>query len=206
MQQLPRGYYAVASDFENASKDTFTYKGVTYAVTEGVNLFATVHDADKAAKEIPEMVLDGVNYTEFSAPVILFSVGKHKIDRYRFGGSRYLLGENAGVSPNVWSEDRFASPAFNEARTEDKDSVLWGSYYGGVFVAEKATCEIVVVDGFTLADARFLTRLSQILQGLIFISTPPSFFPRSAGINLRGFFPVTVKTEFSSPPTVPGEI
>ena len=36
MQQLPRGYYAVASDFENASKDTFTYKGVTYAVTEGV--------------------------------------------------------------------------------------------------------------------------------------------------------------------------
>ncbi len=155
MQQLPRGYYAVASDFENAPKDTFTYKGVTYAVTEGVNLFATVHDADKAAKEIPDMVLDGVNYTEFCAPVILLSAGRHKIDRYRFGGSRYLLGANAGVNPNVWGEDRFVSPAFNEARAEEKESVLWGSYYGGVLVAEKAACEIVVVDGFTLEDARF---------------------------------------------------
>ena len=32
MLQLPRGYYAVAADFENAPKDQFTYKGVTYAV------------------------------------------------------------------------------------------------------------------------------------------------------------------------------
>ena len=63
MQRLPRGYYAVASDFENASKDTFTYKGVTYAVTEGVNLFGRVRDADKVATDIPETVLDGVEYT-----------------------------------------------------------------------------------------------------------------------------------------------
>ena len=39
MQQLPKGYYAVQSDFANAPKTEFTFRGVTYAVTEGVNLF-----------------------------------------------------------------------------------------------------------------------------------------------------------------------
>ncbi len=154
MQQLPRGYYAVASDFENASKDTFTYKGVTYAVTEGVNLFARVHDADKAAIEIPETVLDGMEYTSFSAPVILFSAGKHKIDGYTVGGDRYLLGEGACVDPNVWQEDRFACPAFNEARAEEGESVLFGSYYGGNLYITKPVCHTVVIDGFTMDNAR----------------------------------------------------
>ena len=154
MQQLPRGYYAVASDFENASKDTFTYKGVTYAVTEGVNLFARVHDADKAATEIPETVLDGMGYTSFSAPVILFSAGKHKIDGYTVAGDRYLLGQGADVDPNVWQEDRFVCPTFNEARAEEKESVLFGSYYGGVFYITKPSSKRVVIDGFTMEDAR----------------------------------------------------
>ena len=44
---LPRGYYAVQNDFENASKETFVYKGVTYAVKEGENLFPTVIEAQR---------------------------------------------------------------------------------------------------------------------------------------------------------------
>ena len=75
MQQLPKGYYAVAADYENAAKDSFTYRGVTYAVTEGVNLFGSVIDANAAATEVPETVLEGLEYDSFSAPVLLFSVG-----------------------------------------------------------------------------------------------------------------------------------
>ena len=40
MIKLPKGYYAVQSDFENASKNVFVFKGVEYEVTEGENLFA----------------------------------------------------------------------------------------------------------------------------------------------------------------------
>ena len=70
MLQLPKGYYAVAADFENAPKDSFTYRGVSYAVTEGVNLFATPHDALAAATDIPDTVLEGLDYESFDTPVI----------------------------------------------------------------------------------------------------------------------------------------
>ena len=49
MQKLPKGYYAIQADFENAAKDCFTYKGVCYEVEEGVNLFATAPEADAEA-------------------------------------------------------------------------------------------------------------------------------------------------------------
>ena len=155
MLALPRGYYAVQSDFDNAPHDAFTYKGVTYAAEAGKNLFATIKEAFAAATETPDTVLDGLNYESFEAPVVLFSKGRHKVNGSSPSRSVYMLGQGAGVDPNVWSEDRFASPAMNEARAEENETVLWGTYYGGNITVGNPNCAIVVFDGFTMDDARF---------------------------------------------------
>ena len=155
MQKLPRGYYAVQSDFETASKDTFEYRGVTYAVEEGVNLFATAKDADLQATETPDTVLEGLPYDAFEGPVLLFSVGRHKVDGFSGSGSRYLLGQRAGINPNLPSPDPMEPPLFNPARNIEGESVLWGGFYTGMMVFRKAESEVVVLDGFTDEDARF---------------------------------------------------
>ncbi len=154
MAKLPKGYYAVQADFETAPRDTFVFKGVTYEVEEGVNLFATPHEADAAAKEIPETVLDGVSYSAFEAPVLLFSVGRHKIDKCPVSGSRYWLGQAASVNPNVWGEDPTVCPAYNEARVPEEESVLFGTHYHGYVLIDRPDAEQIVFDGFTLAEAR----------------------------------------------------
>ena len=54
MIQLPKGYYAVQplpADATELVADSFTYKGVEYAVTVGTNLFATIAEALAAATE-----------------------------------------------------------------------------------------------------------------------------------------------------------
>ncbi len=154
MQRLPKGYYAVQSDFETAPKDTFVFAGVTYAVEDGVNLFGNIKDANKAATESPEEVLPGLCYESFDAPVLLFSQGRHKVDGFNAAGSRYLLGQRAGVTPNLPAPAPDEPPAFNPARDEEGESVLWGSYYGGNLYFTNPACEVVTVDGFTMADAR----------------------------------------------------
>ncbi len=156
MQKLPRGYYAVQSDFENAPKDTFVFRGVTYAVEEGVNLFATPHDADKAATEVPEVVLDGLEYASFDAPVVLFSVGKHSIDRFKFSASRYWLGEKAGVNPNLPAETLMDPPELNPARSgsEEGESLLRGGYDYGTMYVDLPVSKLVL-DGFACLNARF---------------------------------------------------
>ncbi len=151
MQQLPRGYYAVASDFENAPKDTFTYKGVTYAVTEGVNLFATPHEADKAATEIPDTVLEGLPYESFEAPVILFSAGLHRTDKFYLYASRYLLGQGAGVNPNLPLVDPAEGMPRNPARDPEGET-----RWRGVHVEFKSPdAALHVVDGVTLETTCF---------------------------------------------------
>ncbi len=154
MQRLPKGYYAVQSDFENAPKDVFVFGGRTYAVEEGVNLFGDVRLADKAATQTPDEVLEGLPYTEINAPVLLFSTGRHKIDGYSAAGPRYWLGQRVGVNPNLPVQDKMEPPAFNSARDEQGESVLYGSFYRGNIVFSKPACEVVVVDGFTMDDAR----------------------------------------------------
>ena len=156
MQLLPKGYYAVQSDFENAPKDTFTYRGVTYQVEAGVNLFDSCYAADVAATEVPDVVLEGLPYEQFTAPVILFSAGKHKIGSTRaeavsFKASRYLLGEQAGVSPSIWGgDDPTAVPPLNPARGGDTESVLSGTrYFGRMKVDAEAEIDTLVLDGFT---------------------------------------------------------
>ena len=155
MQQLPRGYYAVAADFDNAPKDTFTFKGVTYAVKEGENLFGKLHDASPAAVEIPDTVLEGLEYENFEAPVILCGQGLHQVDRFTFKGSCYLLGEGAGISPNVPSGNELEPPALNEARADlEKETVLKGGYDFGTMYVDAAV-ELLVIDGLSLRNERF---------------------------------------------------
>ena len=144
MLQLPRGYYAVAADFENAPKDQFTYKGVTYAVEEGVNLFATAPEADAVATEIPDTVLEGLDYERFEAPVLLFSVGTHRIDNFNPVASRYVLGEKAGVNPNLTPKKFGDLPPLNPERADaEAESVLYGGNAQGNIPSVFSKCNIV---------------------------------------------------------------
>lgn len=155
MTMLPRGYYAVQSDFETADKTKFTYKGVTYEVEAGVNLFPTVFEAEKVANDIPEVVLAGITYERFEAPVILFSTGRHKIDKYTPRSSRYILGEGACVNPNLPVSSPTQVPAFNPTRADESaETVLFGGFYEGYVLLNSPAVELFVEDGFVLDDAR----------------------------------------------------
>jgi len=158
MQQLPKGYYAVQSDFENAPKDSFTYKGVTYAAEAGVNLFATCAEANAAAAEVPTEVLAGLPYERFTAPVILISAGKHRIggsrdNMLKLSASRILLGEQAGVPSSLFdAEDQTALPALNPARAGAGESELCGArWFSKVDVNGDADADLVLFDGFTIS-------------------------------------------------------
>ena len=156
---LPKGYYAVAADFENAPKDQFTYKGVCYAVEEGVNLFATAPEADAVANEIPDTVLEGLNYERFDAPVLLFSVGTHRIDNLNPTSSRYLLGEKAGVNPNLAPAQFGELPPLNPERADaESESIMYGGNGAGNIRPQDATVEILVIDGFYNQKARLFDR------------------------------------------------
>lgn len=164
MQQLPKGYYAVQSDLVNASQTTFTYRGVTYAVTLGVNLFATAAEAYAAATEAPDAVLEGLPYECFTAPVFLFSAGEHAIgrrsaDRVQITGSCIFLGEGAGISPNLAARDGEA-PAENPARTANESVLRGGLWYGKIAMAGGSPAELVLMDGFTFDRCRFGDRRS----------------------------------------------
>lgn len=155
MLSLPRGYYAVAADFENAPKDQFTYKGVTYAVEEGVNLFATAPEADAAATEVPEVVLEGLDYEKFEAPVLLFSVGTHRIDNFNPTSSRYVLGEKAGVNPNLAPAQFGELPPLNPERADaERESIMYGGNAQGNIRPQSAEVKILVIDGFYNRKAR----------------------------------------------------
>ena len=149
MTKLPGGYYAVQADYENASHDTFVFKGVTYEVEEGANLFATPHEADAAAKQIPDTVLAGLDYAAFEAPVILFSTGTHRTNALYLSGSRYLLGEGACVNPNLPMTDHAVGMARNPARPEEAETVFRGSH----IEFKTAGADLYVMDGVTLGSA-----------------------------------------------------
>ena len=156
MIQLPKGYYAVAADFESGSKDTFTYRGVSYAVSEGVNLFATPLEALEAAADIPDTVLDGLDYDSFDTPVILFSVGTHRIDKLRIEKPIALLGEKAGVSPNLAADNKTDAPVFNPERTvKEEETVLYGGYWYGTMRIIGTSIPKIILDGFYMEKARF---------------------------------------------------
>lgn len=154
MHQLPKGYYAVQSDPEHASQDCFCYRGVTYAVTRGENLFASLDEANTYAAEIPDTVLEGLPYEYFETPVVLFSAGRHCIDKFSFDKSLTLLGEGAGINPNMPSTDPLEPPALCPER-ERNESVLYGSYWWGNMNVTDPAAETILVDGFSSEYVRF---------------------------------------------------
>ena len=149
---LPKGYYAVQSDYENFDKTSFTYKGVTYSVTEGGNLFPTLAEAQAAASDVPEQKIEGVSEL-YNAPVILFSEGKHSIDKFIFDRSLILLGQGADVTPNLKNETRDVL-ALDPKRAEN-ESVFVGSFWHGKMTVNSSEVRTVVYNGFTVEGARF---------------------------------------------------
>ncbi len=159
MKKLPLGYFAVQSDLENSPKDCFTYRGETFAAIEGENLFGNIKDAVEAAYNAaaPSEVICNLHYESFPAPVLLFSKGKHNIeafDRIKVLNSVVMLGEKAGIDPNLPSADRKEMPALNPERGED-ESILFGHYWYGKIFVEGEACETFIMDGFISAGVRF---------------------------------------------------
>ncbi len=152
--RLPRGYYAVKNDFESSPKDSFTYKGVTYTVVQGEDLFPTLAEANKMAKETPTETLAGLEGFEFDTPVIIFSDGRHTVDKFAFNHSVTLLGQNAGIEPNAPEAYSDAAPEINPLR-EENESILYGSYWAGAYQVGNPAVEKIVLDGFSVKGARF---------------------------------------------------
>ena len=156
--KLPKGYYAVQSDFENSSKDTFMYKGISYEVEEGVNLFATLKDANEKATEIPETVIEGLSYDSFSAPVILFSGGVHKVrlatERPNFTASRILLGQGACVNSNLPATAPFEAPELNPKRAGENETIIKGGHDFGSIWLSNPDVGLLLVDGFSFENFR----------------------------------------------------
>jgi hypothetical protein len=186
MNRLPIGYYAVKNDFENAPKDSFTYKGVTYRVTEGENLFPTLSEANKAATLIPSEALYGLEGFDFDTPVIVFSDGRHTIDRFAFNHSITLLGQNAGIEPNAKADDPDAVPEINPAR-EENESILYGSYWNGAYQVGNPAVEKIIIDGFSVKGARFNDLRNG--GGKYFVSFKNMIHQRYSGHTLYTFAP-----------------
>lgn len=159
MKKLPNGYFAVKNDLENSDKTVFEYRGETFSAVEGENLFGNIKDAVEAANgaAAPSEVIANLPYEKFEAPVVLFSSGEHEVnsfDRIKVYNSLIMLGEKAGVNPNLPAPDRKSEPALNPER-EKNESVLVGSYWYGKIFIEADKCELFIMDGFTSAGVRF---------------------------------------------------
>ena len=155
MQKLPKGYYAVESDKAALERGEFTYRGVTYAVTNGENCFQSLAEAAEKAIETPSEVLDTLDGFTLSTPVILFSKGTHVVDKFVFTRSLTLLGENAGISPNLSVEDPLTLPPLNPLRAEENESLLKGSYWYGKVQITATEATTVILDGFSSRGVSF---------------------------------------------------
>lgn len=155
MQNLPCGYYAVCPAAEGQPPcTTFYYKGVPYAVTPGKNLFSTLPEAAEAATQTPRTILPGLCADDFATPVVLFSEGVHSSDKFYFKKSLTLLGQNAGVSPNLPACGNAlpeANPDFNR-----NASILEGSYWYGILRAVDPAATHITIDGFVFKDTRVI--------------------------------------------------
>ena len=173
MNKLPKGYYAVVGLTENAerineSSNTFCYKGVTYEVEEGVNLFTTITMALEAAVDVPETVIDGLDYKEFTTPVVLLSEGQHRVGRDRstivaIKRSVTVLGQKACVNPNLPSSDPLLPQDLNPERADESlESMLRGGYDFGTWRISSPTVDNFVLDGvMCIMDIRFASALRE---------------------------------------------
>ena len=160
--KLPKGYYAIASDFENAGEG-FSFKGVVYEVEKGVDLFATATEAlASIGNDTPDTVIEGLSGELYPCPVLLFSAGKHNIGKNKLSWvdlkrSIAFVGQKAGISPNLPRTDSLDAPELNPERAnDDEETVLVGGYdYGAVSLAAP-DIDLFAVDGVTCSgDVRF---------------------------------------------------
>ena len=160
--KLPKGYYAITSDFENAGSE-FTFKGVSYEVEKNVNLFPTVTEAlAQIGTDTPDTTLEGLSGEVIPCPVLLLSAGIHHIGKSKptwvnITRSVAIIGQKAGISPNLPREDGLDAPALNPERAnEDEESFLVGGYDYGAVSISKPDVDLFFVDGVTCdKDIRF---------------------------------------------------
>ena len=160
--KLPKGYYAVASDFENAGGE-FSFKGISYEVEKGINLFASVTEAlASIGDETPESLIEGLSGELFTCPVLLMSAGRHHIGKNKLTWvdvkrSVAIIGQKACISPNLPSDGTLDAPALNPERAnEAEESVLVGGYdYGAVSMSDPKI-DLFYLDGVICdKDIRF---------------------------------------------------
>lgn len=152
MINLPKGYIAVLNG-DYSEETGFVYKGASYSAMPGINLFPTLQEALEVAHEIPERIIEGLDYDSFDAPVVLFSPGEHNIDKTVISSPVVLLGSNAGVNPNLPSEGGL-EPGLNPLR-EENETKLTGSYWRGIITISGDDATNVVLDGFSEYMVRF---------------------------------------------------
>ncbi len=154
--RLPKGYYAVQSDPRALSSGEFSYRGVCYEVTPGEDVFATMQEANAHATALPEERLAGLETISLTTPVILLSAGVHCPDKFSFDRSIAILGQGAGISPNLPAPERTVPPAPNPAREGEGETVLRGSYwFGKMVIPEGSGAQSVLLDGFSTTGVSF---------------------------------------------------
>ncbi len=159
MNKLPKGYYAITSDFENAD-NVFFFGGVSYEVEKNVNLFPNVRAAlDSISSDTPETCIPGLEaYGVLPCAVFLLTKGRHRIGRNRdtwvsVNRSLAIFGQKIGINPNLPAADPMVAPEMNPDRAElESESVLAGGYdYGAVGFGDPSV-SLFILDGVTCSD------------------------------------------------------
>lgn len=145
MKQLPVGVYAVSRSFPDATAVTF--RGVTYAVTPGVNAFRYMEELAQAQLQCVQAPFLGHE----AMPVIIIPAGELPIGTKGTAAQRFrtylpravaILGENAGISPN--------GPDLRTPAERRPESVLQGSFYFGAVALQGSVDGALILDGLTL--------------------------------------------------------
>lgn len=150
MNDMPKGLYAVSAGFAGRTGEIdFTFQGAHFTGRMGETAFATLEEAAMAAEGIPEAAFMGRSY---DTPVILMPAGVYSFGRALetpLPRALTLLGEGAGISPNMAGNIRMANPDRPAAET-----VLEGSFYFGTIVTPEGTEGCLTLDGLMLHNTR----------------------------------------------------
>lgn len=184
MNDMPKGLYVVSDGFAGQTGEViFTFQGAHFTGQMGETAFATLQEAAKAAVSVPEAPFMGRRY---DTPVILMPAGVYSFGRALqtpLSRGLTLLGEGAGISPNMAGDIRKVNPA-----RQEEETVLEGSFYFGTIVMPEGTEGRLTLDGLTLHDTRVYdarTRgqeLGVTLQNCIFTGSLTATLVRTAAL------------------------
>ena len=184
MNDMPKGLYVVSDGFAGQTGEViFTFQGTYFTGQMGETAFATLQEAAKAAVSVPEAPFMGRRY---DTPVILMPAGVYSFGRALqtpLSRGLTLLGEGAGISPNMAGDIRKVNPA-----RQGEETVLEGSFYFGTIVMPEGTEGRLTLDGLTLHDTRVYdarTRgqeLGVTLQNCVFTGSLTATLVRTAAL------------------------